>query len=325
MSTVDRYRWGARLLLAALICAVLAGSGPDSTVSAQSVIDYDADDDGLIEVTTEAQLNAIRWDMDGSGVVDASANATSYSAAFPNAAQRMGCPSAACAGYELAADISLTSSTGVGWEPIGSQPTRFNATFEGNGRTISNLFINRTTDYVGLFGFAVSPSVIRNVKLTNVNVTGNDRVGALVGFNYGSIDNCEASGTVTGVSAVGGLVGQTYGPITGSSASGTVTGVSAVGGLVGQNNGPITGSSASGTVTGVSSVGGLVGLTWGSISTSSASAEVTATSTDGSSLAGGLVGWNVRRSLISNSHASGNVTGSHEHGWRARRRQHRAD
>ena len=159
------------MLFAALICAVLAVSDLDSTASAQSVIDYDADDDGLIEVTTEAQLNAIRWDLNGSGVVDASANATNYSAAFPTAAPQMGCPSAACAGYELAADINLTSSTGVGWEPIGSLRTRFNATFEGNGRTISNLFINRTfvntiADNIGLFGVTGSASAIRNVKLT---------------------------------------------------------------------------------------------------------------------------------------------------------------
>ena len=109
-------------------------------------------------MTSEAQLIAIRWDLDGSGVVDASANATTYSAAFPTAEPQMGCPSAACAGYELAEDISLTSSSGVGWEPIGDgstgTPPSFSATFEGNAPsyTISNLVINRTTDYVGLFG-----------------------------------------------------------------------------------------------------------------------------------------------------------------------------
>ena len=269
-------RRGAGILLTALICAVLAGSGFDSTVSAQSVIDYDADDDGLIEVTTEAQLNAIRWDMDGNGVVDASANATSYSAAFPTAAPQMGCPSAACAGYELAADISLTSSTGEGWEPIGDgrtgSPPFFAAIFEGNAHTISNLFINRTTDNIGLFGATGSASAIRNVKLTSVDVTGNNYVGALVGLNGdatnggGRIDNCEAAGTVTGVSAVGGLVGSNYGPISGSSASGEVTatrtdGASLAGGLVGRNDtATISDSHASGNVTGShNSVGGLVG------------------------------------------------------------------
>ena len=227
-------RRGAGVLLTALICAVLAVNGLDSTVRAQSVIDYDSDNDGLIEVTTEDQLSAIRWDLDGSGVVDASANATTYAAAFPTPATGMGCPATGCAGYELAADISLTSSTGMGWAPIGDgstgTPPSFTATFEGNGRTISNLFINRTTDNVGLFGATGSASAIRNVKLTSVNVTTTgSNVGALVGLNGdvtnggGRIDNCEATGTVTAHSLVGGLVGKNYGPISGSSASVAVT------------------------------------------------------------------------------------------------------
>ena len=270
--TLSRSRWGLRLLFAALICAVLAGSGLGSTASAQALIDYDSDDDGLIEVTTEAQLNAIRWDLDGSGVVDASGNATSYSAAFPTAAPQMGCPSAACAGYELAGDISLTSNTGMGWAPIGDgstgTPPSFGATFEGNGHTISDLFINRTTDNIGLFGVFANTTVIRNLKLTNVNVTGNDNVGALVGANTstsggGRIDNCEAAGAVTGRSVVGGLVGK--------------------------NDGPIAGSSAS--------------------------VAVTATATTIASSAGGLVGVNLTAPIM-NSHASGNVSGSHNTDWR---------
>ena len=59
VSTIGRSRWGAGVLLAALICAVLAGSGFDSTASAQSP-DIDSDDDGLIEVASDAQMGAIR-------------------------------------------------------------------------------------------------------------------------------------------------------------------------------------------------------------------------------------------------------------------------
>ena len=311
-------RRGAGVLLTALICAVLAVNGFDSTVRAQSVIDYDADDDGLIEVTIEDQLNAIRWDLDGSGVVDASANATTYAAAFPTPATNMGCPGTACAGYELAADISLTSSTGMGWEPIGDgstgTPPSFTATFEGNGHTISNLFIDRTTtDNVGLFGATGSASAIRNVKLTSVDVTGNDNVGALVGLNGdvtnggGPIDNCEATGTVTAHSLVGGLVGKNYGPIAGSSASVAVTatridGSALAGGLVGVNlQTTISNSHATGDVTAShNTVGGLVGsnyddLAWtttalprNAISGSTASGTVTTTG----NFVGGLVGWN---------------------------------
>ena len=315
-------RRGAGMLLAAMICAVLAGGGSASTASAQTVIDYDADNDGLIEVTTEDQLSAIRWDLDGSGVVEVATNATTYAAAFPTPATGMGCPATGCAGYELAADISLTS-TGVGWAPIGDSTTAFTATFEGNGHTISDLFINRTTNNIGLFGATGSASAIRNVKLTSVDVTGNDNVGALVGLNGdatnggGRIDNCEAAGTVTGVSAVGGLVGSNYGPISGSSASVAVTatridGSALAGGLVGRNDtATISDSHASGNVTGShNSVGGLVGWNNGPISDSDALNP----SVTGVSYVGGLVGQNdgaagaAGSNAISGSTASGTVT-----------------
>ncbi len=304
------------MFLAALICAVLAASGFDSTASAQgATTDYDADDDGLIEVASEAQLNAIRWDLSGDGTVDASANATAYATAFPDPVSGMGCPST-CTGYELAANITLTSNTGMGWEPIGDTTNPFTATFDGNAPsyTISNLFINRTTDNGGLFGATGSASAIWNVKLTGVRVTGSNNVGALVGLNGdatnggGQIDNCEATGTVTGNSLLGGLVGRNYGTISGSSASVAVTatrtdGSALAGGLVGQNldAAVIRNSHASGNVTASqNTVGGLVGsnydaMAWtttdpprNAISGSTASGTVTTTGSN----VGGLVGWN---------------------------------
>ena len=231
VSPLRHSRRGTGVLLAALICAVLTVSGLDSTVSAQSPeIDYDLDNDGLIEVASEAQLNAIRWDLGGDGAVDDSANDASYAAAFPSAMPGMGCP-ALCVGYELAANISLTSNTGMGWEPIGDTTDPFRANFDGNAPdyTVDRLFINRTTDNIGLFGVTGNQNSIRNVKLTGVNVTGNNYVGALVGLNGdathggGQIENCEVTGTVTGNSLLGGLVGRNYGPISGSRASVAVT------------------------------------------------------------------------------------------------------
>ena len=272
-------------------------------------IDYDSDDDGLIEVATEAQLNAIRWDLGGDGAVDDSASDASYAAAFADAMHGMGCPGT-CTGYELAADITLTSDTGMGWEPIGDTTDPFTANFDGNAPDyrVDRLFINRTTDNIGLFGVTGNQSSIRNVKLTRVNVTGNDVVGALVGRNAGAIDNCEVTGTVTGNSLLGGLVGRNYGPISGSSASVAVTatrtdGSALAGGLVGQNldAAVIRNSHASGNVTASqNTVGGLVGsnydaMAWttaapprNAISGSTASGTVTTTGSN----VGGLVGWN---------------------------------
>ena len=313
MSTPGWSRRGAGVLLAALICAVLAGSGFDSTVSAQSpVTDYDSDDDGLIEVTSEDQLNAMRWDLDGNGAVDASANATDYAAAFPTPAQRMGCPTTGCTGYEVATNISLSSNPD--WEPIGNTTTNFTATFEGNAPsyTITNLTINRSADYAGLFGVTGTRSAIRNVKLTGVDVRGRDYVGALAGRTRGTIDNCETTGSVTGRWRVGGLIGLNDGTITASASSATVTSQSGgyAGGLVGENRAAIEDSSASGAVRAPAWAGGLVGLSTGPIAGSTASGAVTATRTDGSAFAGGLAGRNLDATVIRNSHASGDVTGS---------------
>ena len=61
------------------------------TVGTSSTKDYDNNDDGYIEVSTLAQLNAIRWDMDGDGA-PLSANATAWGTAFPGATADMGCP-----------------------------------------------------------------------------------------------------------------------------------------------------------------------------------------------------------------------------------------
>ena len=138
---------------------------------------YDGDRDGLIAIRNLAQLNAMRWDRDGNGNPDS--NATDYAAAFPVGAGGSVCPSI-CTGYELLlVDLDFdengdgmrndTYNTGSGWAPIGNSPT---FTFDGNGRTISNLFINRgSADDVGLFGTAGSSAVLRNVGLINADVT----------------------------------------------------------------------------------------------------------------------------------------------------------
>ena len=84
--------WLLPLLAVAVLVAVGAWVGLSAPVQAQETVDYDADDDGLIEVSSLAQLNAIRWDLDGDG----STTDTGYAAAFPNAVTGMGCPSAGC-------------------------------------------------------------------------------------------------------------------------------------------------------------------------------------------------------------------------------------
>ena len=309
--------WLLPLLAVAIVVAVGAWAGLSAPVQAQGTADYDRDDDGLIEVSSLAQLNAIRWDLDGDG----STTDTGYASAFPNAVSGMGCPSAGCTGYELDADLDFDTNgngeadsgddywnDGSGWTPIGTQSSRISTTFDGNGHTISGLFINRgSTDDVGLFGYIDSSSVIRNTSLLSVNITGYSHVGALVGWNRGSITASDTFGSVTGNEYVGGLVGVNRGTIDASYASGSVIGNDSVGGLVGWNSsgGAITASYASGSVTGNDSVGGQVGYHSGDITASYASGSVTGTGDD----VGGLVGYN-NGGTITASYASGSVTGT---------------
>ncbi len=311
--------------------------------AAQDETDYDRDNDGLIEVADLAQLNAIRWDLDGDGAADDSANEASYAAAYPDPATGMGCPSTGCIGYELTANLNFSGSTwasGEGWLPIGHFVTPYAAIFEGNDRTLSNLYVNRSTVFLGggLFSHLGADGEIRNVRLQNVNVQGLDDVGALVGANKGTISHSSATGSVSGTGqAIGGLVGSNGGSIgsressgamiSHSSAAVTVTtfGEAQVGGLAGDNKGTIRHSSATGKVmadpsalqqdiadpfTQLREIGGLVGRNIGKISDSHATGDVF-----GLVFVGGLVGLNEvddppgTPGEITNSYATGNVEG----------------
>ncbi|MBW2991731.1 hypothetical protein KY345_00755, partial [Candidatus Woesearchaeota archaeon] len=213
--------------------------------------------------------------------------------------------------YILGNDIDFSDAgcsaytTGGGFAPIGT----FTGTFDGQNHTITGLYINRTTSYIGLF--SNNGALIKNLGLVDINVTGYRYVGGLAGYNGGTVSNSYASGAVTGYRDVGRLVGRNYrGTVSNSYATGTVIGHITIGGLVGDNNhGNVINSYATGTVTGTggSSVGGLVGMSsnYGTVSNSYATGIVT-----GASNVGGLLGYNVGSVTISNSYAAGTVTGS---------------
>ena len=147
-------------------------------------------------------------------------------------------------------------------------------------------------------------------------------VGGLVGYLGGTLDNTYATGNVSGINYVGGLVGSTgvATEIIDSYATGTVTGSGDdVGGLVGRLDigHTITNSYAAGTVEGTNDVGGLVGYSAGTITNSYATGNVKGTGTnndydltDDFSEVGGLVGENGNYAFITDSFATGNVTGA---------------
>ena len=311
--------WTALVVAMAALLAGLALLYGAGTAAAQTTVDYDTDNNGLIEIATTTQLNAIRHDLNGNG----DATHADYVAAFPNrdtsAGGRMGCPSGTCTGYELTANLTFDNdgnsngssagdryyNGGAGWLPIGGIINPFTATFDGKNKTISYLHINRTSgsNPVGLFG-ATTGATLRNIQLLNVNINAAGTAGALAGYvEAGTITNSYSTGQVAvTVSRAGGLVGL----LTVGTNSGTISGsystadVSAsndeAGGLVGlllgssSVNASISSSYATGDVTALTNAGGLVGrVSPGNISESYATGAVTAT--DSSGKAGGLVGW----------------------------------
>ena len=274
---------GILLTLAAILSLVGAvQSAVPAAVTAQTTIDYDTDDDGYIEVSNHAQLDSIRLDLDGNGAVSATDSST-YGNDFPNrdntSGGRMGCPSGACVGYELTADINLTTYSN--WDPIGDNTNKYTGRFKGNGFIIDNLTISRsTTDYVGLFGSANAR--FESVGITNVSITADEYVGALSGANNGRVIGCWSTGSVTaGAGPSGGLLGwsNNANAITSSYSTASATGTLHVGGLIGACQGcGITNSYATGAVTRSSGTATTIGGLMGSGGTGTASYYDTTTS-----------------------------------------------
>jgi hypothetical protein len=205
------------------------------------------------------------------------------------------------------ANIYFTSWDSYGWGPIGSTSTwAFKGFYDGDGHVIDNLFINRSQFFVGLFGY-LDGATIMNLGVTNVDVRGDGRVGAIAGVNGGGlIKNCYSTGSIeaTGTS-IGGLVGTNHGTIENSYSTASVLGDATVGGLVGYNTGTIVKSSSRGSVSGETSIGGSVGYNTGTIKNCYSRGSVTGNDLN----VGGFVGV-VDNGTIQNCYSTGSVSGT---------------
>ena len=306
---------------AVLAFLLAAGSAVDG--QSTSPVDYDIDDDRLIEISNLEQLDAVRYDPDGDGVPD-SGDPAEYYRAFADPVAGLGCPGDACNGYELARSLDFDDPNSYayglvnrgwskgegdeGWLPIGSYFEGFTSNFDGNNHTIANLFISRDAEYVGLFSSISETASVKNLGVVDADVAGRSSVGPLIGINVGAVVNCYASGKVSGTSRIGGLVGGNSdhtGTIIDSYATSDVSGTSLIGGLAGGNWNTIIGSHATGNVSGTNTVGGLVGWNSASIGASYATGNVW-----GSRTIGGLAGNSNTGGVIVSAYAAGNVAGS---------------
>ena len=186
----------------------------------------------------------------------------------------------------LTADIDLT---GKDWTPIGTGTRNlYSGTFDGGGHTIKGLTVTTNDQFVGLFGYLNRAGMVKNVVMEGIQITSNHMfgcTGGVVGYSWGTIENCSVSGSVSGTIYVGGVVGaQIGGSITGCSSSATVKGTVDVGGVAGQTN-------SSATMTACYATG-----------------NVTIEINPAKNIAGGsLVGLNAGSSLLA-CYATGNVT-----------------
>ena len=191
--------------------------------------------------------------------------------------------------WKLDINITLTGDidlTGIDWTPIGKGYNhQYTGTFDGNGKTITGLTVTGSDRYTGLFGFI--KGTVKNVVLTEINITSGTFVGGVAGWSFGgNIENCSVSGSVSG-SDVGGVVGyQQGGFITGCSSSATVKGTQRAGGVAGATNSGAT------------------------LTACYATGDVTVEN-DGpnNACAGGVVGSNAYSTVIA-CYAAGNVSGT---------------
>lgn len=239
------------------------------------------------------------------------------------------------------ASESSTSNGGEGFIPIGNSSSPFFGNYDGQDFDIQNLTIDRAANQQGLFGFCINAS-ISNVSLLNVDISGTNYVGAIVGqsSNGLTLNNCSVNGSVTGTQEVGGIAGSLgNSSMTNCSMIGTITGDNKVGGcLATATNTTIRSCSSAGSVSRLSEDN--TKLYWGGIiafsnfnsdiSLCTSSATITgnyysggiggylaSTSVDscyasgdviGGTRTGGLIGNGYQLIYVKDSFASGNVT-----------------
>ena len=201
------------------------------------------------------------------------------------------------------------------WTPIGNSiGNSYRGTFDGNGKTISGLYIDSDADYQGLFGYVSGSGKVQNLSVSG-SVKGNDYVGGVVGQNSGSVENCYNTGTVTGTySYVGGVVGYNSGPVKNCYNTGNISGKisgeaygNTSGGVVGYNSGSVENCYNTGAVNisgniSIGTSGGVVGGNGGTVENCYNTGNISG------GVSGGVVGYNI--SSVTNCYNTGDVSGN---------------
>ena len=233
-------------------------------------------------------------------------------------------------GYTFNTDGTYTGGTAPEqWTPIGDKRYRYTGTFDGNGHTVSGLYINNSSEYQGLFGHLDEGGTIQNLGVINSYIRADSDTGSIVGYVCGSSENrakitgCFSAATVitTGSSSyAGGIAGDArYTNIENCYNTGSVHGngtYSSTGGVAGEAySASITNCYNTGSVNGgeEARVGGVAGYASNSIVTNCYNTGTVSggehSATGGEKVdAGGVVG-QVYSSSVTNCYSTGAVSG----------------
>ncbi|MHC4865369.1 MAG: LamG domain-containing protein [Planctomycetota bacterium] len=214
--------------------------------------------------------------------------------------------------FVLVNDIDLAGYTGTQFNIIGvDEIDWFNGVFDGNGHKISNFrWSSEGRSHIGLFGYVGNAARVENLRMENADVNAAQAryIGALAGYNRGTIRNCYCTwARIAANNYSGGLVGQNEGIIDKCHWQGRFSGGDWSGGLSGWNGGTMTHCSATGDISGGPYAGGLAGRNDHNGVISDCSSTCSVSSGD---FVGGLVSWN--DGTIEDSHSDSNVSG---HSW----------
>ena len=301
---LHKSNWLVTMLLLVMAILMPYGGAWAQTPSRPSIGNGDVDNP--FQISIAAELAWFRDYVNGKIVNEGEKDGTTH-------------PSASAT---LTADIDLAefchAADGIkyteelSWTPIGNSSNKYQGTFDGNGKTISNLYINVTSGYAGFFGYANEGGCIKNITFDNAKVksTNDDYYTGILAGNAGScIEYIKTLATcsVEGKNYVGGIVGKAKGNISNCENHAMVKGSYTVGGVAGSSEGSGTSISSCanyGVITSTSTrAGGIVGyFDLGTIQNCANYGNIM-----GSDVVGNLIGY-ATKCHLDNVLGTGNVT-----------------
>ena len=142
--------------------------------------------------------------------------------------------------YSQGLTVKLDKDIDLDGRPMQAIPS-FSGVFDGQGHSIKNFVLDCNGFSQGLFRFLNEGAVIKRLKVEGIVDGGHrmDKIGGIVGSNYGSIEDCSFSGKVTGLNYVGGIAGTSSGSISGCQSQGEISGKRFTGGIAGESSGAV--------------------------------------------------------------------------------------